>query len=49
MKFEITVDEINKILLVLGETPAKLSYDAITLLKTLTVIPELPEDDNATR
>lgn len=38
MKFEITEVQANKILAALGETPAKISFEAICVLKSLKAI-----------
>ena len=38
--FKISVEELNKVLAVLGEVQAKLAYDAIKLLTNLEKLPE---------
>jgi hypothetical protein len=46
-KFIITEEQVNEVLQILGEVPAKFSFKAIALLNSgLSKIEEEPEEDN---
>jgi hypothetical protein len=45
MEFKITEKQINDILLVLGEIPAKLSFNVIAELRSLPVITDQKTED----
>lgn len=46
MKFEITLEEVNKVLQALAEMPAKYSFESITILRGLKpIVPEKKVED----